>query len=238
MIFSAGLGTRLRPLTDNKPKALVEIDGEPMLGRLIKRLIREGFNELIINVHHQADQIIQFLHEQNDFGVSIRISDERAILLDTGGGLKNAQDFLADRQPFLAHNVDIFSDMDLSALMDHHQRHEPLATLVVRDRESSRYLLFDDLMRLCGWENVITGERILARRTEIIHRYAFSGIHVISPKIFSLISEEGVFSIIEVYLRLAGEHTILAYSENESLWIDLGKKEGLIEAEKFFLSTK
>lgn len=238
MILSAGLGTRLRPLTNDRPKALIEINGEPMLGKLIKRLAGSGFNELIINVHHLGDQIINFLDQNNDFGGSISISDESDLLLDTGGGLKNAQGFFADHQPFLVYNVDIFSDMNLSVLMDHHRTHKPLATLVVRDRESSRYLLFDDQMILCGWENVFTGERILARKTETIHRYAFSGIHVISPEIFSLITENGVFSIIEVYLRLAGEHIIQGYSENESMWIDLGKKEGLIEAEKQLLKKK
>jgi NDP-sugar pyrophosphorylase family protein len=231
MILAAGLGTRLRPLTNDKPKALVEINGEPILGILIKRLIKSGFDELIINVHHFAPQVIEFIERNQSFGNSITISDETDLLLDTGGGLKKAGWFFDDDKPFLVYNADILSDMNLHQLVASHKVSGALATLVVRERESSRYFLLDDGMQLCGWENRKTKERKISRQqASSLNSYAFSGIHVISPEIFKHISEIGVFSIVDLYLRLASEHKILAYPENDSLWIDMGKMQGLEEA--------
>lgn len=234
MIFSAGLGTRLQPLTNDKPKALIEVKGEPMLGLLIKRLINNGFNEIIVNVHHFATQIIEFLRKNNNFGIHISISDETNLLLDTGGGLKNAEWFFNDRKPFLLHNVDIFSDMDLLKIFESHLNTGSLVTLAVRKRESGRFFLFDNEMSLCGWENRKTQEKRISRLGEgELKPYAFSGIQIINPLIFRNIKEEGVFSIVDLYLRLASEHKIQGYLENESVWIDMGKKQGIKEAELF-----
>jgi NDP-sugar pyrophosphorylase family protein len=231
MILAAGLGTRLRPLTNDKPKALVEINGQPILGILIKRLIKSGFDEMIINVHHFASQVVDFIEKNKSFGISIAISDEKDLLLDTGGGLKKAGWFFDDDKPFLVYNADILSDMNLQQLFAAHTESGALATLVVRERESSRYFLFDDGMQLCGWENRKTKERKISRQqVPGLKPYAFSGIHVISPDVFKHISETGVFSIVDLYLRLASEHKILAYPENDSLWVDMGKMQGLSEA--------
>lgn len=238
MILAAGLGTRLRPLTNDKPKALVEINGEPILGILIKRLIKSGFDEMIINVHHFAPQVIEFIERNQSFGISITISDETDLLLDTGGGLKQAGWFFDDGKPFLVYNADILSDMNLHKLITAHKESKAMATLVVRERESSRYFLFDDALQLCGWENRKTKERKISRQqASTLKPYAFSGIHVISPEIFKHISETGVFSIVDMYLRLASEHKILAYPENASLWVDMGKMQGLDEAKRLLKSN-
>lgn len=234
MIFAAGLGTRLQSLTNNKPKALVEVAGEPMLGRLVKRLRDKGFNQIILNVHHFAQQVRDYLEENNNFGLEITLSDETDLLLDTGGGLKKAGWFFDDGKPFLLHNVDILSDMDFGRLFFAHQSLGALATLVVRERPSSRYFLFNEEMQLCGWENTKTGEKKISRQETGLKRFAFSGIQVIQPEIFQWITEEGVFSIVDLYLRLAREHKILAYTENQGTWIDMGKQQGLEEARKYF----
>ncbi|MGB1243748.1 MAG: sugar phosphate nucleotidyltransferase, partial [Chitinophagales bacterium] len=159
MIFAAGLGTRLRPLTNDKPKALVEVNGKPLLEIVILQLKRYGFRDIVVNVHYFAKQIIRFLEAKNNFGIHIQISDESDLLLETGGGLQKAKHFLcSDDEPFLVHNVDILSDINLKALYQSHLEGSPLATLVVRNRKTSRYLLFDETNRLCGWKNVKTGE--------------------------------------------------------------------------------
>jgi NDP-sugar pyrophosphorylase family protein len=234
MIFAAGLGTRLQPFTNHQPKALVEVAGEPMLGRLIKHLRDSGFKQIILNVHHFADKVKDYLEENHNFGLEITVSDETDLLLDTGGGLKKAGWFFQSGEPFLLHNVDIFSDMDLIKLMNTHKSTGAMATLVVRERPSSRYFLCNEEMQLCGWENTKTGEKKISRNYPVLTRYAFSGIHVLSPEIFKNISETGVFSIVDLYLRLARDHKILAYPENKSTWVDMGKKQGLDEAERFF----
>ncbi|MDR1699547.1 MAG: NTP transferase domain-containing protein, partial [Prevotellaceae bacterium] len=182
MIFAAGLGTRLKPLTDNKPKALVEIAGKPLLEHVINKLTAAGFNEIIINVHHFADQIIDFVKQKNNFGVRLEISDERQMLLDTGGGVQKAAWFFDDGKPFLLHNVDILSDINLQTLYANHLETGAEATLAVNSRVTSRYLFFDRTMRMRGWTNETTGE-IKPPGTEIDktwEKLAFSGIHVIS----------------------------------------------------------
>ena len=155
MIFAAGLGTRLKPLTDDRPKAMVEVNGKPLIQHIIEKLTANGFDEIIVNVHHFAEQIIDFLHENNNFGIRIEISDERGMLLETGGGIKKAAHFFDDGKPFLVHNVDIFSNADLRELYNHHIESSSAATLLVSDRKSSRNLLFNDDMRLCGWQNTM-----------------------------------------------------------------------------------
>jgi len=231
MIFAAGLGTRLRPLTESVPKALVEVNGTPLLGLIILRLKRFGFRDLIVNVHHFPDKIISYLAENENFGVHITISDERDVLLETGGGLQKASWFFDDGEPFLVHNVDILSDLDLRELYEDHKKSDALATLAVSGRKTSRVLLFDPHGNLCGWRNMKTGEEKWARPTDSpLRALSFSGIHVISPKIFQEITQTGRFSIIDTYLELGSRYDIKAHYHDESHWMDVGKPETLQQA--------
>lgn len=194
MIFAAGLGTRLQPFTGHLPKAMVPVGGVPMLERVVNRLMEFGVREIIINVHHFPDQIIDFLLSKNNFGIHIEISDERDLLLDTGGGLKKAAGFFDDGKPFILHNVDVLSNISLREMLALHHAENALTTLAVSNRDSSRYFLFDEKMRLCGWEHTGKAEVRLARDCRIKPlRFAFSGIHIISPEIFSLMTETGRF---------------------------------------------
>ncbi len=238
MIFAAGLGTRLKPLTLAKPKALIELNGETLLGLQIKKLIGFGFNEIIVNVHHFAEQIINFLASQNNFGIRIAISDESGEILDTGGGLKKAAWFFDDGKPFLLHNVDVVTNLNLKEFYGFHLQQNSLATLAVRIRETTRFLLFDDRNTLIGWENISTGEKIIKRETEgDIQRLAFSGISVLSPEVLTEFPDKKVFSLIDLFLNLAAKGKITAYIENESYWFDIGTKEKLFKAERFLKDT-
>lgn len=243
MIFAAGLGTRLRPLTNHKPKALVEVAGTPLLEIVIQQLKKHGFNEIVVNVHYFALQIIRFLKEKNNFGIQIHISDETDCLLETGGGLLKVRSFFeADEgTPFLVHNVDILSDLNLAAMYQHHLESNALATLAVRNRKTSRYLLFDESQRLCAWQNIKTGElRMMQKNKSIssLKALAFSGIHVISPRIFQhMPSKISKFSIIETYLQAAQSEFIGGYQSDDALWLDVGKPESLAQAEKIFLQS-
>lgn len=233
MIFAAGLGTRLKNLTENKPKALVELKGETFLKRVILKLKSAGINEFVINIHHFGNQILQYLHDNNNFDSKIEISDERNFLLDTGGGLKKASPFLKHTEDFIIYNVDIFSDIRIEELIKSHNENNALATLAVQTRESGRKLIFDEGRYLCEWQNTTTNEKKIAR--EVIGKAtptAFSGIHIINSSIFDLILEEGNFSIIDLYLRLAKNHKISYYNHDYSYCIDLGKPENIITAEK------
>ena len=229
MIFAAGLGTRLRPLTDKCPKALVKINGTPLLEIVIKKLRSHGFTKIIINIHHFGEQIIHFLEANNNFDLQIEISDERNLLLETGGALKKAAPLLSD-EPFLVCNADILTNMNLKAFYDFHCQSNALATLAVRKRATSRYLQFDNKNILSGWRNIKTEEVKVARQTEIIYDWAFSGIHVISPEIFNFMPPKDKFSIIDVYLKAAQEHEIIAYPHDEDIWLDVGKPEAVKQA--------
>ncbi len=230
MIFAAGLGTRLRPLTNDRPKAMVEVNGQTLLEINIRKLVGFGFKDIVVNVHHFADLVIDFL-ESNDFGANIIISDERDELLETGGGLRKAADFLME-DDFLVHNVDILTDIDLHKMVHHHKRNNALATLATRQRDTSRYLLFDEQQVLHGWTNVKAGIVRQKRVTEndLFFR-AFSGIHVISPQLFKLFTRKGKFSIIDTYLDCAKEHFIQEFRHDDGVWLDVGKPESLREAE-------
>lgn len=234
MLFAAGLGTRLKPLTDNKPKALVEIGGITLLERCIRQLDRSGISDIVINVHHFADQICAFLDDKENFGLNIRVSDEREQLLDTGGGLLNAKALLAGNEPILLVNVDILTNLDFRKVLEaHHQQQPALATLVVRRRQTSRYLLFNEGV-LSGWKNEKSGE-LKVSRPELIDEaeaFAFSGIHIIEPKLIDLITETGKFPIVDLYLRLAKNETIRAFVDSKSVWMDLGKVDELTQAEE------
>jgi len=234
MILAAGLGTRLRPLTDDRPKALVEIAGRTLLEITLSRLRGFGIRDVIINAHHFADRVQHYLESKRNFGMRIEVSREE-VLLDTGGGLKKAAWFFLENsnreEPFLVHNVDVLSTIDLGSMVRFHYSNQALATLAVQDRETSRYLLFDDRHLLCGRRAGRDGEAELVRPVPSPEARAFTGIHVISPRIFARITENGVFSIIESYLNLSkGGERILAFPADEYYWRDLGKPENVAQA--------
>ncbi len=230
MILAAGLGTRLRPLTDDRPKALVEVAGRTMLEIAVARLREFGVSEVIVNAHHFAGMIAQYLRDKNNFGMRIEVSEEER-LLDTGGGLKKAAWFFREvpaTEPFILHNVDVISGIDLRRMLDFHAENRALATVAAQHRQSSRYLLFDRQMRLCGRQLVKEQKTELARPAPDLHELAFTGIHVISPRLLEMLSEEGAFSIIQSYLRLAGEgEKIAGYLADGDYWRDLGRPESL-----------
>ena len=235
MIFAAGKGTRLGDLTKNIPKALINVNGMPVLEYAIRKLIYFGFDQIIINIHHLGDQILQFLKEKDNFGIQIEISDERDELLDTGGGLKKAEWFLGNDDPFLVYNVDILTDLNLKKLYEYHLSTNALATLATRHRDTARYLLVSKENILSGWQNIKTGEIIKSYEdisdTETV---AFSGIQVISPNIFGLLPGRSVFPIIPVYLQLAAQNKILTFNHDSTKWLDIGKPETLREANDYF----
>jgi NDP-sugar pyrophosphorylase family protein len=235
MILAAGLGTRLKPLTDSTPKALIKIKDKTLLELQINKLKSEGFDQIIINIHHFAKQIKDYLKLNNFFSSSIEISDESEKLLDTGGGVKKAAHFFSDGKPFLVYNVDILSNISLNKLMEFHLASKSITTLAVQKRQSSRKFLFDNRNTLCGWMNEKSGERIITRDEQSeLFPYSFSGIQVVDPKIFKYFPDKDVFSLIELYLSVAKKEKIIGYVHNEDEWIDLGKIENLNEAEKVF----
>ena len=247
MIFAAGLGTRLKPITDSMPKALVPVCGQPLLYHVITKLVANGYDDLIVNVHHFPDQIIHYLHS-HEFGAKIAVSDERDFLRETGGGIKFARPLLdfstppaapleMTTEPFLVHNVDIVSNLDLKWLREQH-REGALATVVVSERKTQRYLLFDDDGRLKGWTNIATGE-VRSPYPDIdpdrCHKLAFAGIHLISPAIFDAFDRYGFgdrFSIMDFYLRACADYPIYAAVPPSFRMVDVGKKETLSEAER------
>src|SRR5690242_5564812 len=227
MILAAGLGTRLRPLTDDRPKALVEVNGKTLLEITLRRLAELGIQDVIVNVHHLADQVVEFLQRNQNFGMRVEVSRED-LLLDTGGGLKKAAWFFlengAKEQPFLLHNVDVISTIDFSRMLRSHEESGALATIAVKDRPTSRYLLFDEKDQLCGRRTAGTPSDERVRPSQETHPYAFCGIHVISPRLLTMLTEDGVFSIISSYLRLAGGgQSISAFRADGYYWRDLGK---------------
>jgi len=237
MILAAGLGTRLRPLTDHRPKALVQVAGRTLLEITISRLRAFGVREVIINVHHFAGMVVDYLRANGNFGMRIEVSHEE-VLLDTGGGLKKAADFfLANsghlNEPFILHNVDVLSTIDLARMIQSHTESKALATLAVQNRKTSRYLLFDQQLQLCGRRSGHDQSRELVRQCQHAEALAFSGIHVISPRLFGMLTEQGVFSIIASYLRLAGQgESILAFRADEYEWRDLGRLENVAQTER------
>jgi NDP-sugar pyrophosphorylase family protein len=229
MILAAGLGTRLLPLTETTPKALVEINGRPILEIIILRLKKYGFRDIIINVHHHYKQVLDFLRSNNNFGVNIQISDEREKILETGGGIKKASWFLNGSEPFLVHNVDVISDIDLKEIYDFHCQRKPLVSLVVKYKNSARSLLFNKSLRLCGWENRDTGQsKVIGNITaHDMMKIGFCGIHVIDPLIFKYMEDYDKFSIIKTYMNVAGDQIIYGYPAEDNLWIDIGSFEQL-----------
>ncbi len=232
MILAAGLGTRLKPFTENHPKALLPVNGKSLLQRNIAYLQSFGVNDIVVNVHHFADQIINTIKENNGWGANIMVSDESDEVLETGGGLKKAGFFLQDAaEPFVLMNADMLTDLDLGAMKNLHTQSNVLVTLAVTNRSTSRYLLFDDNNILCGWLNEKTGEQKGKAGT----KKAFSGIHIISPQIFKHIKEEGKFSMIDLYLRLAFEgFTINCFDHSNGKLLDVGKPEAALMAAEMF----
>ncbi|MGN1375440.1 MAG: nucleotidyltransferase family protein [Prevotella sp.] len=237
MIFAAGLGTRLKPLTDTMPKALVEVGGKPLLEHVVLRLRDAGMDRIIINVHHFSEQIVSFLSKNDNFGMDIRVSDETKCLLDTGGGIKKAVSLFDASAPVLIHNVDILSNIDLAELYEKGRGND--ATLLVSKRKTKRYLLFshDKSCMLKGWTNIETGEvRSPYDSIDVseFDKYAFSGIHVFSPALFPLLSAmPDKFGIIDFYLRYCAERTICGYVDDSLRLMDVGKLDTLSDAEDF-----
>lgn len=233
MILAAGLGTRLRPLTDDRPKALVEVAGHTLLEITLSRLRGVGVCEVIVNLHHFADMVAEYLKKNNNFGMRIEISREE-VLLDTGGGLKKAAWFFledSDAEPFFMHNVDVISTIDLQRMVQFHREREALATLAVQNRETSRYLLFDEQGQLCGRQAGRDQPQELVRPSLQAQALAFSGIHVISSRFLSMMAEQGAFSIIRSYLRLAAQgEKVLAFRADDYYWRDLGTPENVAQA--------
>jgi NDP-sugar pyrophosphorylase family protein len=246
MIFAAGLGTRLRPLTNERPKALAEINGRTLLEITLSRLRTFGISEAVINVHHFADMIIEYLHKNQNFGMHIDISRED-VLLDTGGGLKKAASLLLKQSagncvrepgeessplasPIIIHNVDVLSTIDLGRMLQFHNEKQALATLAVQDRSTSRYLLFDDQMQLCGRRTGSHQPELIDARQPAA-ALAFSGIHIVSPRLLDVLTEDGAFSIITSYLRLAAQgEKIQAFRSDEFYWRDLGTPDNVAQA--------
>lgn len=253
MILAAGLGTRLRPLTDDRPKALVEVAGRTLLEIALCRLRAFGVREVIVNAHHYAEMILKYLEANHNFGMRIEISREE-VLLDTGGGLKNAawfflEDEQSSHEPFILHNVDVISSIDLDRMMRFHIEHDALATLAVQNRETSRYLLFDAEGQLCGRQagrvakgeasKIQFGEAEMVRSALERQALAFSGIHVISPRLIAKMGQEGAFSIIDSYLHLAAQgEKIIAFRADEYDWRDLGRPESIAQAARELASGK
>ena len=251
MIFAAGLGTRLKPYTDHCPKAMVEVAGRPMIAHQLEKLHKAGFGRVVINVHHYAEQIIDYVNANNGFGLDVAFSDERGQLLDTGGGIRKALPLFTPESPVLIHNVDIFSNADLAALYKDHVDNGDDASLLVSERSTSRYFVFNDENHLVGWKNLQTGEvrtsfdelqttlKQLEKDDELYRLRAFSGIHVISPTLFPLLEQQGeVFSITNFYWQNSLKQRIRCIEAPKNFqWVDAGKPEALKRAEEILLKS-
>jgi NDP-sugar pyrophosphorylase family protein len=235
MILAAGLGSRLKPWTDSHPKALAVVHGKPLLQRNIEYLQRYGIYDVVVNVHHFAEEIILAVEANNGWGSKITISNESDEVLETGGGILKAAPLLEDENPIVVMNVDVLTDLDLRAMINYHQEKKPLATLATSDRETSRYFIFDEGNNLCGWKNVTSGE-IKTKRplTGNETLKAFSGIHIVECRLFSIIPQRGKFSIVDSYLELMEEQTIKSFDHSENRFIDVGKPDSIEKAHVMF----
>ena len=233
MILAAGIGSRLKELTKDTPKALIKIKNITLLEIVVDKLISQGINDIIINVHHHAQQIIDFVKIKNNFDINIKVSQETE-LLNTGGGLKKASWFFDNGEPFLLHNVDVISNIDLNEFEQFHKSNNANVSIAVRSRKTSRYFLFDANSQLCGWKNESTGEqKIVKESSSDLRPCSFMGIHIITPEIFRYFPNEEKFSIVDFYLNIAAENKMLGYQADSFSWIDCGRPENLIEAERF-----
>jgi MurNAc alpha-1-phosphate uridylyltransferase len=234
MIFAAGLGTRFKPWTDSHPKALALVNGKPLLQHNVEYLQQYGINDVIVNVHHFADQIIEAIKKNNGWGSNIIISDERDEVLETGGGLLKAKDLFTPGEKFITCNVDILTELDLNKLIAYHEQKEPLISFGVTNRKTSRYFLFDENDQLCGWRNTKTSEeKIVIKKSNLVEK-AYSCVVVFEPEIFELMPFSGKFSLVDVYLKLAADHLILGYDHTGDKFVDVGKPENIAIAESLF----
>ncbi|MFI5134023.1 MAG: NDP-sugar synthase [Chitinophagales bacterium] len=234
MIFAAGLGTRFKPWTDEHPKALALVNGKSLLQRNVEYLQQFGIREVIVNVHHFANQIYDAVKKNSGWGSTLYISDETEQLLDTGGGLMKVKKWLSNKEPFVTINADILTNLDLNKLIAFHQQHKPLISFAVTNRKTARYFLFDEKNRLCGWRNTKTGEEKISIHKDNLVEKAYSCVVVFDPKIFSLITFTGKFSLVDVYLALAKDHLILGYDHTGDKLVDVGKTENIAIAESLF----
>jgi NDP-sugar pyrophosphorylase family protein len=234
LLLSAGLGTRLKPFTDKHPKALAPVHGRSLLEWNIRNLQRYGIYDIVVNVHHFANQIVDVLHQENGFGSHFEISDESDAVLETGGGLKKSAPFFQDEQNLLVMNVDMLTNADIGKMIAFHEQSDCLATLAVQQRQSSRYFLFNENMKLRGWENVQTGEQKPATIIDKVTSYAFSGIQILSTEIFTKIAREGKFSLVDVYLDLCAAENIVGLDHTGDLLLDVGKPDSIAQAETLF----
>lgn len=235
MILAAGLGTRLKPFTDRHPKALALVNGKSLLQRNIEYLQHTGIKNVIVNVHHFADQITEAIQLNRGWGSSVTISDETNEVLETGGGLKKASWFFEGEENFILLNADILTDLSLQQMVQQHWQHQSLATLATTGRTTSRYFLFNDEGHLCGWRNVKTGEEKISRLSAAYYPKAFSGLHVINTKLLSLMYCKGKFSMVDVYLELSIKKDIMPYDHSNTKFIDVGKPESIAIAESLFV---
>ena len=237
MIFSAGLGTRFKPWTDHHPKALAVVNGKSLLQRNVEYLAQYGIKDIVVNVHHFAEQVIQVIQENEGWGSKVQISDEQDELLDTGGGLLKARSLFNKGERFITCNADILTDLDINKLISFHEAKNALISFGITDRKTSRYLLFDDKSRMCGWRNINNGLERISRTSDVYIQKAYSCVVVFEYKIFELMEEagfDGKFSLIDVYLRLANEHIIMGYDHTGNRFVDVGKPEATAAAEKVF----
>ena len=234
MIFAAGLGTRFKPWTDHHPKALAIVNGKSLLQRNIEYLQQYGISDVVVNVHHFAEQIIEAVETNKGWGSNVLISDERDEVLETGGGLLKARHLLEGAEPFVTINVDILTDLDLNKLLAFHQQHQPLISFGVTNRKTSRNFLFDQENRLCGWRNNATGETKISVDKSELSEKAYSCVVVFEPRVFSLIKQTGKFSLTETYLDLAKEHLIFGFDHSGDKLVDVGKPESVAIAEALF----
>lgn len=241
MIFAAGLGTRFKPWTDQHPKALAPVNGKSLLQRNIEYLQQYGITDVVVNVHHFADQIIDAVEKNKGWGSNVLISDERNEVLETGGGLLKARPLLEGDSPFVTINVDILTNLHLDQLLAFHQQHKPLISFAVTNRKTARNFLFDEENRLCGWRNNVTGEekgphlQFAATKAKYLIEKAYSCVVVFEPKVFSLIRQTGKFSLTETYLDLARDHRILGYDHSGDVLVDVGKPDSVAVAEANFV---
>ena len=234
MIFSAGLGTRFKPWTDKHPKALAPVNGKSLLQRNIEYLQQFGIKDIVVNVHHFADQIVEAVKRNNGWGSKILISDEAGEVLETGGGLLKAKNLFSPGEKFITCNVDILTDLDLNKLLAFHEKNKPLVSFAVTNRETSRYFLFDETNRLCGWRNTRTGEERIEIPKDVLIQKAYSCVVVFEYDIFRLMPFTGKFSLVDVYLKLAKDNLILAYDHSGDRFVDVGKPENIAVAESLF----
>lgn len=238
MIFSAGLGTRFKPWTDSHPKALAMVNGKSLLQRNILYLQTYGIKDVVLNVHHFPEQVIAAIQNNNGWGSTISISDETNQLLDTGGGLLKAKELLQSNEPFITLNVDVLTDLNINNLLSFHENSNALISFGITARKTSRYFLFDDNNRLCGWRNTNTGEEKISRVKEPLHEMGYSCVAIFQPDVFDLVTQRGKFSLTEPYLSLANNNLIMGYDHTGDKFVDVGKPENVAVAERLFADVE